>query len=258
MSIKKYDEWVNESQSTDPILDTKEKIKAWLDAQSVTDYTINNNLTVDVTYSCSLEKGNIFKRIPVKFGKVGGAFSVFSPNLESLEGSPKQCSSFTCDDCPKLTSLKGAPEIVERMFSCENCTSLLSLEGAPKSTGEGFYCDKCTSLKNLKGAPQKVSIFSCCECTGLESFEGINDAMYGSFSFEFTPFDVFSVPLSRRLGTSATYQMFTEVPAHKDYQPYILQLVLLEKLDILIAEKFLDPDILKKYAARIFVKKHNL
>jgi len=77
-----------------------------------------------------------------------------------------------------LTSLEGAPEIVNGTFSCSN-NKLTSLKYAPKKT-EIFYCRNnrlesienapdvdlyfdCSqnNLKSLKGAPKKTAAFYC-------------------------------------------------------------------------------------------------
>ena len=137
--IASYSQFINESQ--EEVLDTKEKIAAWLDSNEIMNYTINDDLTVDVNGVVNLT-GSKFDKIPVKFGKVTGYFSCDNcKNLTSLEGCPTSVGgSFYCSNCTSLTSLKGCPESVGGEFWCVGCTKLSSYEGCPKLVGSGFYC----------------------------------------------------------------------------------------------------------------------
>lgn len=82
--------------------------------------------------------------------------------------------SFICSFCTELTSLEGAPEIVDDVFSCENAINLKSLNGAPKKVGRDFICSGCKSLVDLKGAPKSVpnGMFLCDYCFSLKSLNG--------------------------------------------------------------------------------------
>ena len=80
-------------------------------------YTINKDLTVDVSWDVWLD-GLDLEKIPLKFGKVDGNF---------------HCSY------NKLTSLEGCPEEVVDIFSCSN-NNLTSLKGSPEFVGKTFYC----------------------------------------------------------------------------------------------------------------------
>ena len=96
------------------------------------------------------------------------------PKLTSLKGAPNSVGgSFICDMCDKLTSLEGAPEIVGGSFICSDCPNLTSLEGAPEIVGKYFSCNKCPKLTSLKGAPKEVGYdFNCDMCVNLVSLEG--------------------------------------------------------------------------------------
>ena len=52
---------------------------------------------------------------------------------------------FNCSWCDLLESLKGVPEVVERVFSCR-LTSITSLEGCPKVVGGNFVCNDCETV----------------------------------------------------------------------------------------------------------------
>jgi hypothetical protein len=87
-------------------------IKKWLNEHNITNYTINDDLTIDIEGSVDLR---CYKeeQLPeyIQFRKVTGNFYIFyCPKLESLEGCPQEVGgSFFCNDCPKLESLEGCP-----------------------------------------------------------------------------------------------------------------------------------------------------
>ena len=80
-------------------------------------YTINKDLTVDVSWDVWLD-GLDLEKIPLKFGKVDGNF---------------HCSY------NKLTSLEGCPEFVSGYFACSN-NKLVSIEYCPEEVGGDFFC----------------------------------------------------------------------------------------------------------------------
>ena len=123
-----------------------ELIRKWLDEHKITNYTINNDLTIDVDGDIDLD---CYKeeQLPdyIQFGKVTWAFRIFA--------------------CYKLKSLKGCPKEVGGNFDCTFCSELASLEGAPEKIGGNFDCRECANLKLLKGAPKEVGgYFDCREC----------------------------------------------------------------------------------------------
>lgn len=71
--------------------------------------------------------------------------------------------SFSCENCPNLKSLEGAPQYVKANFSVHNCSNLKSLEGGPQYVGVKpinkatvrnlRYFGNKTSITSLKGAP---------------------------------------------------------------------------------------------------------
>jgi hypothetical protein len=125
-----------------------------------------------------------------KFGVVEGKFDCESCNITTLEGSPREVDTFNCRACRKLTSLAGAPEIVNdfycglcsltslagapkeaAIFDCRECTNLTNLEGSPEKVGR-FICMNCDSLVNLKGAPKEADAFTCSHCVKLANLAG--------------------------------------------------------------------------------------
>jgi hypothetical protein len=117
---------------------TKKGVKEWLDFFGIKNYTISEDLVVDVKGGVDLSFRNL-KNIPVVFGKITEAFNCSYNKLTSLEGAPQKVGgSFYCSN-NKLTSLEGAPQKVGRGFDCSN-NKLTSLEGAPQKVGGSFYC----------------------------------------------------------------------------------------------------------------------
>lgn len=71
------------------ILTTKEAICDWLTQMKIKHYSINEDLTVDVSYSIDL-RNNDFTILPVQFGQVSGNFDVSDTSLKTLKGCPKK------------------------------------------------------------------------------------------------------------------------------------------------------------------------
>ena len=70
----------------------------------------------------------------------------------------------------RLTSLKGAPRIVNGSFWCHE-NQLASLEGAPQVIRWDFYCDK-NKLTSLEHGPQSVGNHYACHDNDLTSLQG--------------------------------------------------------------------------------------
>jgi hypothetical protein len=124
----------------------RSQIEKWLDEHKIKNYTINDDLTIDVDGYVDLRKYEE-KHLPdyIQFRKVTKYFYIgYCPKLESLEGCPKEVGgSFYCYDCPKLKSLEGGPKEVGIDFSCSGCSELTSLEGCPKKVNGLFSCIYC-------------------------------------------------------------------------------------------------------------------
>ena len=118
----------------------KRMIEEWLKEYNIKNYTINDDLTIDVNGFVFLNKENL-KEFPdyIQFGVVKGFFDCSFNKLTSLEGAPEKVGeAFSCNH-NRLTSLEGAPKRVRRSFNCDH-NKLTSLEGAPKEVGRSFYC----------------------------------------------------------------------------------------------------------------------
>ena len=152
---------------------SKEEVEEILEAYYIKNYTINDDLTVDVDGNVELSKKRL-KALPVKFGNVSANFYCEYNQLTSLEGAPREVGeAFWCAN-NQLTSLKGAPREVGGSFDCSD-NQLTSLIGAPREVGLDFYC-RNNNLTTLKGAPREVGRrFICRNNPNLTSLDGIGN-----------------------------------------------------------------------------------
>ncbi|MCW3498654.1 hypothetical protein [Burkholderia cenocepacia] len=155
-------------------LKTKEEITQWLDKMRIKNYSINDDLTVNVNGMVFLN-GKRLTGIPVQFNKVSKSFDCSQNQLTSLDGAPRIVGkSFDCSQ-NQLTSLKGGPQIVGSSFICSQ-NQLTSLEGSPQIVGKdkdldsrqnqiavGLFDCSCNRLTSLDGVPQTVREFYCQE-----------------------------------------------------------------------------------------------
>jgi hypothetical protein len=173
-------------------------IKKWLDEHKIKNYTINDDLTIDINGSINLRRCGV-EQLPeyIQFGKVSGYFVCCGCKLKSLEGCPQKVGyQFDCSECNSLETLKGCPKEVGDYFYCYSCPELTSLEDCPKEVGGDFYCSCCPKLTSLKGCPEKVGgSFECSGCTKLESLKGCPKVVDKDFDCEccgtqFSEYDV--------------------------------------------------------------------
>jgi len=135
----------------------------------ITDYTINNDWSVDIDGDVFLYNEGLTK-LPIKFNHVSGNFNCSKNNLTTLEGSPQSVGgNFWCDG-NELTSLYGVPKSVGGYFDCSD-NNLTTLEGGPQSVGGDFYCDD-NRLTTLEGAPKSVGYDFNCSLNKILTFEG--------------------------------------------------------------------------------------
>ena len=187
---------------------TKEEIIELCEILEIKEYTINDDMSIDVDTHVNLI-GRAFEKFPITFNKVWGSFLCNNGKLTTLEGGPKYVGQdFKCDN-NNLTSLKGSPEKIEGYFSCFNNDELTNLNGSPKYVGKYFKCgpNELTSLDSdteyvggnficsdtritsLTGSPKKVGGSIKCNWTHLIEF--------GDFNTEdFKHVNVFQTPIS--------------------------------------------------------------
>jgi hypothetical protein len=168
-------------------LNTKQKIEDWLENNTITNYTIHDDLTVDVYEDVWITKRR--KKLPFQFGIVEGNFFSSNMGLESLEGAPRIVTGlFRCSSNP-ITSLKYSPVEVGGDFIC-NHTKITDLQFSPKTVGGFFDCGSC-ELISLFGCPKKINSYFNCSSNKLQSFEYSPELINGAFSAAFNEFKSF-------------------------------------------------------------------
>lgn len=114
----------------------------------IVNYTINEDLSVDVNGSVSISKYYKVSKIPLKFRKVNGSFSCADNELTDLEGAPIEVNGdFYCYG-NKLKNLKNSPISAGNFYCFDN--NLTSLEGIPKKV-KNIYCynNRITDVKEI-------------------------------------------------------------------------------------------------------------
>jgi len=125
---------------------------------NITDYTINEDGSIDVDGNVNLSQMELTK-LPIKFNNVSGDFECQGNKLTTLEGAPQSVGGgFYCFN-NKLTSLEGGPQSVGGDFYC-NYNNLTTLLGSPQSVGGGFWCHS-NKILTFEGAPNHVGAFGC-------------------------------------------------------------------------------------------------
>src|SRR5208283_1902318 len=125
MEIIKYKINMNFERTSDPLvtlqIGKRAQIIKWLDTYNITNYVINDDLTIDVKNNVNLDYKNLSK-FPdfIKFNHVSGYFVCHNNQLTSLVGCPYSTSNtFACFNNP-LTSLVGCPSSVGGDFYCSD------------------------------------------------------------------------------------------------------------------------------------------
>lgn len=160
-------------------------IKNWLDSMDIKNYTINKDLTIDVSDSVKLShKGLIEFPDYIQFNHIKGNFDCSYNSLTSLRGCPKIIEgSFWCQmnhltslefgplevkglnyDCSynRLTTLKGSPKIIKGYFDC-SYNKLTKYDG-PEEVGGDFYCQG----NKFSRKPKNVKVRGTSEATFRE------------------------------------------------------------------------------------------
>ena len=147
---------------------TKEGVIKVCEKYGIKNYTINDDLSIDVDGGVGLgDRGLGY--LPLRFNYVGGYFQCSFNKLKSLEGCPQTVNeSFFCY-YNELKSLEGCPQTVGGGFDCFN-NNLVSLESCPQTVSGDFSCGN-NNLKSLKGCPQTINGDFMCSNNKLTDLE---------------------------------------------------------------------------------------
>lgn len=156
---------------------TKAGVKHWLDDRGIKNYTINEDLTVDVDGDVDL-KGYQLTHLPVQFGEVQSTFQINLNHLTTLKGCPKYVGGyFYCDD-NNLTSLEGCPTYIGGDFHCDY-NKLKELRYGPDRVGGDYVCSN-NELTDLVGLPlHTLNSDLNCQNNKLTTLEGIPQLVKG-------------------------------------------------------------------------------
>ena len=141
-----------------------EFIKNFCEKYNITNYTINDDLSIDVYDDVYIDfdpfiGSNKLNYIPIKFNKVSGYFSCSDNNLKSLKNSPIYVGrSFYCDN-NMLTSLEYSPDYVGGDFIC-NYNRFTSLKYLSKNIGNEIQCYS-NPLESLDGLTTSYNKLFC-------------------------------------------------------------------------------------------------
>jgi len=156
-------------ESASPLFPTtREEVIQVCNRYGIGNYTINDDLSIDVDGDVNLAYKNL-EHLPLRFNYVSGGFFCRENILVSLEGSPLTVGgNFGCG-YNELKTLEGSPQTVNGDFNCYN-NELKTLEGCPQTVGGDFRCSD-NELKTLEGCPQTVSGGFDCKFNKLTDLE---------------------------------------------------------------------------------------
>ena len=95
------------------------QIEDWLDEYGITNYTIHEDLVIDVHEKVYLLSKRLAS-LPFQFGIIQGDFNCTWNQLTSLKHCPKEVhGDFFCYK-NKLTSLEHCPKVIKGFFVCDH------------------------------------------------------------------------------------------------------------------------------------------
>jgi len=147
---------------------TREEVIEVCNRYRINNYTINDDLSIDVEGHVNLAYKNL-EYLPLRFNYVSGDFSCYDNKLKTLEGCPQTVSgSFDCSN-NKLESLEGCPQTVDGNFDCYR-NKLITLEGSPSVVNGNLICYD-NKLETLEGSPKTINGNFLCFVNKLKDLE---------------------------------------------------------------------------------------
>lgn len=167
----------------DPFFDNKNDIINWLDSMNIQNYTINDNLTVNVHGSVDISYKKL-SYFPVQFNRIGGDFDCSHNELTSLKRFPKVVQGKLSCSYNEISYFFAHSMIVVRDFYCSN-NGLLSLRNLPNIMNS-LDCSN-NKLTSLIFCPKKINGDFFCYYNNLESFDHLPDFIGGVFEHDAIP-----------------------------------------------------------------------
>jgi len=164
------------------LLNTAPEIIAWLDSMEIKNYTLipsaQYGFVVDVMMDVNL-RGRKLNSIPMKFNHVKGNFYCDRNNLTSLLGAPQMIDgSFECE-YNLIETLTHCPQTIGLDFRCDN-NQLTSLESCPEIVAGDFRCSY-NHLTSLLYGPNFVGGNFYCNFNRLTSLQYAPMEIHGVF-----------------------------------------------------------------------------
>lgn len=158
----------------------KKYIDAICKKYNITNYTINEDRTIDVDGNVNLYDIGITD-IPLKFGRVTGDFICSKNKLKSLLNSPNYVGeTFNCMD-NELTTLEHSPKYVGESFWCGG-NKLKSLKYLPEFIGEDLWIFD-NKLESLEYSPEVINGDFICSDNELKTLEYSPKRVTGDFNY---------------------------------------------------------------------------
>jgi hypothetical protein len=166
-------------ESTSPNFPTtREEVIEACERYEIKNYTINDDLSIDVNDDVYLYRQNL-EYLPLKFNYVDGNFNCSDNKLKTLEGCPRTVGSYFSCSVNQLKTLEGCPQTINGDFDCSE-NELVSLESCPQ-TVDGYFSCSFNELETLEGCPQTVDGVFACSFNELETLEGCPQTVDGNF-----------------------------------------------------------------------------
>jgi len=132
---------------------TREEVIEVCKKYRIKNYTINDDLSIDVDGDVELDSRNL-EYLPLKFNYVNGHFDCAYNRLETLEGCPQTVGGYFFCFENELKTLEGSPQTVGGDFGC-SLNELITLEGSPQTVNGNFLCFG-NELKDLEYFPEVI------------------------------------------------------------------------------------------------------
>lgn len=174
----------------------QERIRKWLDDHEVTNYTINQDNTVDVAGNLILN-GLRFKKLPVTFNKVDGNIYLASSLLESLEGLPSVVHGDLHLNATKLRTTKGMPSQINGSLDISGSEFPSFVGSGLESVADDLIINK-TVISSFEQCPKIGGDLRLDASTGFASLNGMPSTIGGGLTISGTPrgLDISGMPTS--------------------------------------------------------------
>jgi hypothetical protein len=147
------------------MLKTKEEIQSWLEEMKIENYTINDDLTVDVNGDVFLGRKKL-NSIPIQFGTINGSMSIWDNHLVSLKGCPSKITeSFDCSH-NKLKSFEYCPIEIGAYFVFY-ANQISTFDFFPNSVGSLVIYEN--DIKNIHDLKTQIKDSLSHQCSLIEN-----------------------------------------------------------------------------------------